>query len=153
MDPLEHASIPALAYLALSSEPRLGVLTALVVGATFPDLDALTKEHRSYLHSFIPFLPTLLLGLHLGGPVLPFALGWASHLFLDFFTGVIPFAYPLIRRGYGIEIFARGGTSGLRIEPKILTEYPDPRREYEISIGGSVALTLLTLVVTLLRLH
>ncbi|ASA78197.1 metal-dependent hydrolase [Thermococcus sp. 5-4] len=154
MDPLEHASIPALAYLALSSNPTAGLVLAIIIGAVFPDLDAFTREHRSYLHSLLLAVPITGLAYLAGNPyAILFSLGWLSHIFLDFFTGVIPFAYPLMRRGYGIEIFARGGTNGLRIEPKVLTRYPDPRREYEISIGGSVALALLTLAVMVLRLH
>jgi len=153
MDPIEHASIPALAYLALSNDPHLGAILALAAGAVFPDLDAFTKEHRSYLHSLIPALPFSLLAYHLGGLSLLFALGWLSHLFLDFFTGVIPFAYPLSKKGYGVEIHAKGGAGGLKIETKLLSRYPDPRRSYEISIGGSVALLLLTLGVLIIRMH
>jgi len=152
MDPIEHASIPALAYLALSGEPHLGAILALAAGAVFPDLDAFTREHRSYLHSLIFALPFSFLAYHLGGLPLFFALGWLSHLFLDFFTGVIPFAYPISRKGYGVEVHAKGGVDGLKIETKLLSRYPDPRRSYDISIGGSIALLILTLGVLLLRM-
>ncbi|WP_297499654.1 hypothetical protein [Thermococcus sp.] len=72
MDPLEHAPIPSLVYLALSPKPSLGFLMALVVGAVFPGLDVLTGEHCSYLHSLL-FLPALVLAVLLGGYHLAFA--------------------------------------------------------------------------------
>jgi len=152
MDPLEHASIPSLVYLALSGEPTLSGLTALVLGAVFPDIDALADEHRSYLHSLLPFLPVLLLGLHLGGPFLLFALGWASHLFLDFFTGVIPPVYPLSRRGWGLSIIITG-PSEFGIEIKLIERYPDKKHEYRLNVGGSFALAILTVLTAIIRLH
>lgn len=151
MDPLEHASIPLLAYLALSADPHWGCILALVLGAVFPDLDAFTKEHRSYLHSLLIALPLSFPALHSEYYAF-FFLGWMSHLFLDFFTGVIPFTYPLSRTGYGAEFHAKGGPGGLKIEGHFIKRYPDPRRAYEISIGGSLALSILTLVVLILRM-
>ncbi|WP_099209235.1 metal-dependent hydrolase [Thermococcus henrietii] len=152
MDPLEHASIPSLVYLALSGEPTLAGLTALALGAVFPDLDALAEEHRSYLHSLLPFLPVLLLGLHLGSPFLLFALGWGSHLFLDFFTGVVPPAYPLSRRGWGLSITVTG-PGNFRIRAEIIERYPDERHDYRLEIGGSFALALLAILTAIIRLH
>ncbi|WP_297536503.1 metal-dependent hydrolase [Thermococcus sp.] len=152
MDPLEHASIPGLIYLALSGEPTLTGLAALIIGAVFPDLDVLAEEHRSYLHSLLPFLPALLLGLHLGGPFLLFALGWGSHLFLDFFTGVVPVVYPLSRRGWGLSITV-AGPRDFRIEIKLIERYPERRHDYRLEIGGSAALALLTTLTAIIRLH
>ena len=154
MDPLEHASIPTLAYLALSENPSWGGLLTLVIGATFPDLDAFTREHRSYLHSLILALPAFELAYLWGNPyAMLFSLGWLSHLFLDFFTGVIPPVYPLSRKGWGIEITARGGPSGFGISIRTIEHYPDPRHDYEVNSGGSLALFLLTLTTVLIRLH
>ena len=152
MDPLEHASIPSLVYLALSNEPTLTGLTALVLGAVFPDLDALAEEHRSYLHSLLPFLPALLLSLHLGGPFLLFALGWGSHLFLDFFTGVLPVVYPLSRRGWGLSIIVTG-PKDFRIELRLIERYPNRKHDYRLEIGGSFALTLLAILTAIIRLN
>ncbi|GAB6136763.1 metal-dependent hydrolase [Thermococcus prieurii] len=152
MDPLEHASIPSLVYLSLSSEPTIAGLTALVLGAVFPDLDALAREHRSYLHSLLPFLPALLLGLNLGGPFLLFALGWGSHLFLDFFTGVVPVAYPLSRRGWGLSIIVIG-QGNFRIKVELIERYPDRKHDYRLEIGGSFALALLAILTAIIRLH
>jgi len=154
MDPFEHASIPTLAYLALSNEPTWGGALALIIGAVFPDLDAFTREHRSYLHSLLLALPAFALACLSGSPyALLFSLGWLSHLFLDFFTGVIPPVYPISRRGWGIEIRARGGPSGAGFEVHLVERYPDPRHDYEIEVGGSVALALLMLAALLIRLH
>ncbi|WP_457742375.1 metal-dependent hydrolase [Thermococcus sp.] len=152
MDPLEHASIPSLVYLALPGEPTLLGLMALVLGAIFPDLDALTNEHRSYLHSLLPFLPVFLLGLHLRGSFLLFALGWGSHLFLDFFTGVIPPVYPLSRRGWGLSIVVNG-PGNFRINVKLIERYPEKRHNYELEIGGSFALIFLTILTAIIRLR
>ena len=154
MDPLEHASIPVLLYMSLSREPALAGVLLLVIGATFPDLDAFTREHRSYFHSLLLAIPTFALAYLSGNPyAILFSLGWLSHLFLDFFTGVIPPAYPLERKGWGIEITARGGPSGFGISIKSIERYPDPRHDYELDVGGSVALLVLTLAALLLRLH
>ena len=152
MDPLEHASIPSLVYLAISEEPTIGGLLALIIGAVFPDLDALAREHRSYLHSLLAFLPVLLVGYILKGFPLLFALGWASHLFLDFFTGVIPPVYPLSRRGWGLSITVIG-PSDFRIELKLIERYPDKKHDYRLEIGGSFTLALLALLTAIIRLH
>ena len=151
MDPLEHASIPSLIYLALSGEPTLSGLLAIVLGSVFPDLDALAEEHRSYLHSLLPFLPALLLGLHFK-PLLLFALGWGSHLFLDFFTGVIPPLYPLSRRGWGLSIIVTGPRN-IGVELRLIERYPDKRRDYRLEIGGGFALVALTILTAIIRLH
>ncbi len=154
MDPLEHASIPVLLYLALSREPTLAGVLVLVIGATFPDLDAFTREHRSYFHSLLLAIPAFVVAYLWGNPyTLLFSLGWLSHLFLDFFTGVIPPVYPLARKGWGIEITARGGPSGFGISIRTIEHYPDPRHDYELDVGGSVTLLVLTLAALLLRLH
>ena len=154
MDPFEHASIPTLAYLALANEPTWGVALALIIGALFPDLDAFCREHRSYLHSLLFAVPAFLLTRLSGSPyALLFSLGWLSHIFLDFFTGVIPPVYPLSRRGWGISITARGGPSGAGFEVHLLERYPYPKHDYEIEVGGSVALALLTLAALVVRLH
>ncbi len=154
MDPLEHASIPALAYLALSTEPTWGGALVLILGAVFPDLDAFTREHRSYLHSLLFALPVAFLAYLSGNSyALLFSIGWLSHLFLDFFTGVIPPVYPLSRRGWGISITAHGGPSGAGFEVRLGERYPDPRHDYEIDAGGSVALGLVTLAALIIRLH
>jgi inner membrane protein len=151
MDPLEHASIPTLTYLALVRSPHPISALILMIGAVFPDLDALTKEHRSYLHSLLIFTPFMLLGWVTGGYPFLFVLGWATHLFLDFFTGVIPPVYPLSRRGWGLSVRLWGGMSGVHLEIGIIERYPEPRHDYEIKIGGSTALFMITLAVLLIR--
>ena len=153
MDPLEHASIPALLYLALFPAPELAGIVILVTGAVFPDLDVLSKEHRSYFHSLLSFLPIFLAGWHFGGHLYLFALGWFSHLFLDLFTGVLPFFYPISRKGYGVSVRAVLGFHAPRFSLEIVSAYPTPRRDYELDLGGGLALFLLTLLGLILRLH
>lgn len=152
MDPLEHASIPSLVYLAISGEPTIVGLTALALGAVFPDLDVLAKEHRSYLHSLLAFLPILLIGYMLGGPFLLFVLGWSSHLFLDFFTGVVPPVYPLSRKGWGLSIVITG-PKNFSVKIKLVESYPDKRHDYSLEIGGSTVLALLVILTAIIRLH
>jgi inner membrane protein len=151
MDPLEHASIPTLAYLALSHSPDPISALILMAGAVFPDLDALAKEHRSYLHSLLVFAPFMLLGWIAGGYPLLFALGWASHLFLDFFTGVIPPVYPLSRRGWGLSVKLWGGLSGVHFKIEVIERYPEPRREYQLEVGGGFALFITAIFVLIVR--
>jgi inner membrane protein len=149
MDPLEHVSIPSLIYLSLVPEPGLAHLLVLIAGATFPDIDALSKEHRSYLHSVLPILP--LLPFSGNGYITLFLLGWLTHLFLDFFTGPVPLLYPLSRLGLGVSIKVRTFKPYLTI--KVIRGYPEPKKPRELEVGGSFALALLTLLVLLVRLY
>ncbi|NJF25256.1 metal-dependent hydrolase [Thermococcus sp. Bubb.Bath] len=151
MNPFEHASIPTLAYLALAHSPNLISALILMIGAVFPDLDALAKEHRSYLHSLLVFAPFMLLGWIVGGYPLLFVLGWASHLFLDFFTGVIPPIYPLSRRGWGLSLRLWGGVSSVHFGVEVIERYPEPRREYRLDVGGGFAMFLIALFVLIAR--
>ncbi|WP_324736080.1 metal-dependent hydrolase [Thermococcus sp. SY098] len=57
MDPLKHASIPLLAFLAISKSPSLASVAVLVFGAIFPDFDVLFEEHRGYFHSLLFIIP------------------------------------------------------------------------------------------------
>jgi inner membrane protein len=154
MDPLEHASIPTLAYLSTAGNPTLAGVLALMLGGVFPDLDAFCREHRSYLHSLLLALSVLGLAYLSGNAyAILFSLGWLSHLFLDFFTGVIPPVYPVSRRGWGVSIILKGGPGGFGVKLRLIERYPDERHDYEIESGGSVALLLIAFGAILLRLH
>lgn len=98
-------------------------------------------------------MPAFLTGWYFGGYPYLFVLGWLSHLFLDLFTGVLPFFYPISRKGYGISVRAVLGLHVPKLSIGILSAYPTPRRDYELNLGGSLALLLLTLLVIILRLH
>ncbi len=139
---------------ALPREPPLAAVLALSISPSFPHLPASTRDPRSYFHSLLLAIPAFVVACLWGNPyTLLFSLGWLSHLFLDFFTGVIPPVYPLARKGWGIEITARGGPSGFGISIRTIEHYPDPRHDYELDVGGSVTLLVLTLAALLLRLH
>ncbi|CAB49084.1 metal-dependent hydrolase [Pyrococcus abyssi] len=152
-------------FLSLSSNPEISPLILLVIGSIFPDLDVFTffsfeslalhggedirKEHRSYLHSLLFLAPLVLVSLAFKS-LFMFTIGAASHLFLDFFSGVIPFFYPLKRKGYGVKIILSIGT-GFSIKAKIILRYPDPKIERKIEISKSIYLLLLTLILFLAK--
>ncbi len=153
MDPLKHASIPALTYLAVSRNPGTLALVTLIAGAVSPDLDALTKEHRSYLHG-LPFaLPVTLLTLTTGNTYSQmFAIGLWFHILLDLFTGVIPFLYPFRKIGYGVKVRLRAGPGGFGLSVRLIKAYPSPRRDYDIDLGGGLVMLAVTVTVAALRL-
>ena len=88
----------------------------------------------------------------LGGPFLLFALGWSSHLLLDFFTGVVSPTYLLSRRGWGLSITV-AGPRDFGASVKLIERYLDKRLDYRLEIGGSLALALLAVLTAILRLH
>ncbi|NPA47950.1 MAG: metal-dependent hydrolase [Thermococci archaeon] len=153
MDPLKHASIPALAYLAVSKDPCLLALAVLVAGAVIPDLDALTREHRSYLHG-LPFaVPVILPALLTGNTyVWLFAIGVWFHILLDFFTGVIPFLYPFRKTGYGLSVRMRAGPGGFGLSVRVIRADPSPRRDYDVDLGGGLVMLIVATAVAALRL-
>ncbi len=153
MDPLKHASIPALAYMAISGSTDITAIVALVAGAVMPDLDALGREHRSYLHSLVFVIPLTLAALASRNTyAILFTAGVWFHLFLDAFTGVIPFIYPFRRIGYGIKVRIKVGSSGLGVEIKLVKAYPTPRREYNVDVGGGMVILIIAVAVLIVKL-
>ncbi|NJE07812.1 metal-dependent hydrolase [Thermococcus sp. M39] len=158
MDPLKHASIPLLAFLALSKNPGLISITILVFGAIFPDFDIFFGEHRGYFHSLLFLIPLFAASLYVRNIYLwMFAFGVAVHLVLDFFSGVIPFLYPLRKKGFGLKvsgiiIFER--LPKIDIKYEILVGYPTKSRGSYVGFSNeSLAIALVALIVLLIRLN
>jgi len=105
---LLHFSIP----FALSA-PILGLRRALLVGivATLPDLDVLMYLHRSFTHSAIflltSIIPFVFASLRLGRgfrTVLACSLSLLSHPLLDLFHSPTPILFPLTNYSYHLSL-------------------------------------------------
>jgi hypothetical protein len=108
MDLLTHIFLPLIALYSVGEFRKNYLL--LSVFAILPDFDVLLGVHRGLFHSLIFLLPlaVFLMLLEYGliakikySLVAIFFL--FSHLFLDFLAGGVPFFYPVIDTGVGIE--------------------------------------------------
>ncbi|AHF79956.1 metal-dependent hydrolase [Thermococcus paralvinellae] len=158
MDVLKHASIPLLAFLALSKNPSLISIIILVFGSIFPDFDVFFKEHRSYFHSLLLLAPLFTVSLYVQNIYLRlFVFGIGIHLFLDFFSGVIPFLYPLRKKGFGLKVLgvvAFESLPRISVKYEILVGYPSKSRGSYVGFSNdSLAITLIALIVLLIRLN
>jgi membrane-bound metal-dependent hydrolase YbcI (DUF457 family) len=108
MDILTHISLPLIALLSVGEFKKKYLL--LSVFAIFPDFDVFLGVHRGLFHSLIFLLPlaVFLMLLEYGlfskikySLVAIFFL--FSHMFLDFLAGGVPFLYPIVNTGVGIE--------------------------------------------------
>lgn len=157
MDPLKHASIPLLAFLAISKSLSLASVVILVFGAIFPDFDVFFEEHRGYFHSILFLIPLFAVSLYVQNIYLwLFVFGVGMHLFLDFFSGVLPFLYPVKKKGFGIKvsgIVIFESLPKMNIKYEILIGYPTKSRGSYVGLSNeSLAIALITLIVLLLRL-
>ncbi|GAB6103039.1 hypothetical protein JCM16138_22620 [Thermococcus atlanticus] len=157
MDVLKHISIPMLAFLAITRELSLFLLAVFTFGAIFPDFDVFFDEHRSYFHSLIFLTPLSLLSLWTHSMYLwLFTAGAAFHIFLDFFSGVIPFLYPIKKRGLGIKIMGLvvfESLPRLKIRYRLILGYPERSRGSHTALSNeSVAMLIVALAALLLRL-
>ncbi|WP_457753206.1 metal-dependent hydrolase [Thermococcus sp.] len=157
MDPLKHASVPLLAFLAISKSPSLASVAVLVFGAIFPDFDVLFEEHRGYFHSILFLIPLFAVSLYVQNIYLwLFVFGVGMHFFLDFFSGVIPFLYPVRKKGFevkvsGIVIFE--SSPRINIKYEILVGYPTKSRGSYVGLSNeSLAMALVALIALLFRL-
>jgi hypothetical protein len=72
--------------------------------AIFPDLDVFLGIHRGLLHSLLIIIPLIFFSfIFLRGYFKLAAFFLCSHLFLDFLAGGVPFLYPFIETGVGVE--------------------------------------------------
>ncbi|MGB7531456.1 MAG: metal-dependent hydrolase [Halobacteriota archaeon] len=108
MDILTHIFLPLIALYSVGEFKKKYLL--LSVFAILPDFDVFLGVHRGLFHSLIFLLPlaVLLMLLEYGllskikySLVAIFFL--SSHLFLDALAGGVPFFYPVIDTGVGIE--------------------------------------------------
>jgi hypothetical protein len=109
MDILTHIFLPLIALYSIGEFRKSYFLLSMF--AIFPDFDVFLGVHRGLFHSLIFLVPlaVFLMLLEYGliakikySLVAIFFL--FSHLFLDFLAGGVPFFYPVIDTGVGVEI-------------------------------------------------
>ncbi|ALM75044.1 metal-dependent hydrolase [Thermococcus barophilus] len=157
MDPLKHASIPLLAFLAVSKSPSLVSVAVLLFGAVFPDFDVLFEEHRGYFHSLLFIMPIFTLSFYIQNHYLwLFVFGLGMHFFLDFLSGVMPFLYPLRKKGFGIKVsgvIVFESLPKINVKYEILVGYPARSRGSYVGFSNeSLAIALVALIALLFRL-
>ena len=110
MDILTHIFLPLIAIYSLRREKFSKIYLLMTIFAVLPDFDVFLGIHRSYLHSLLFLIPLAVFVLVIErvfrskieyAGVAAFFL--FSHIFLDFFAGGVPFLYPIIKTGVGVE--------------------------------------------------
>ena len=100
VEPLLHLAIPLALFRISGLDRRTAILGGLV--ALMPDLDVLLMVHRSMTHSAfllaLVAVPAYLAAQRFGRErlVAVLAAAWASHIFLDLFTGYTPILWPIL---------------------------------------------------------
>ncbi|WP_324736079.1 hypothetical protein VFC49_02740 [Thermococcus sp. SY098] len=78
------------------------------------------------------------------------------HFFLDFFSGVIPFLYPLRKKGLGIKVsgvIVFESLPKINVKYEILVGYPARSRGSYVGFSNeSLAIALVALIALLFRL-
>jgi len=108
MDLLTHIFLPLIAIYSLRRFNKIYFVISLF--AILPDFDVFLGIHRGLLHSLVFLIPLALLILTLER-LLRSEVRYAyiaifflfSHIFLDFFAGGVPFLYPIVETGIGVE--------------------------------------------------
>jgi len=158
MDVLTHVFLPLTLVYAVKRDfdEKLFPLALLAV---LPDFDVFTGIHRGLFHSlvFLAPLSALIIGVEYAvskrlrySPIALFFL--YSHLALDFLAGGVPFLYPFVELGVGVEfpfvIKFGGSVSIVDVVPKLVYCYPQPvHGEVNAFSGFGVASALLFVVV------
>jgi len=115
MDLLTHIFLPLIALYSVKKKIKLSILPLAFFGI-FPDFDVFIGIHRSLFHSLLFLIPLLVIlysieknsrneGEYSG--IIAFFL--LSHIFLDFLSGGVPFLYPAVETGIGLEFPAKVG--------------------------------------------
>ena len=111
MDILTHLFIPLIAvYVIGVNKVKPPYLFLLSFFAILPDFDVFIGVHRGLFHSLIFLIPlsaSILLLEYLVKNRIRYSLlavfFMFSHIFLDFLSGGVPFLYPFINTGLGVE--------------------------------------------------
>jgi membrane-bound metal-dependent hydrolase YbcI (DUF457 family) len=111
MDILTHLFIPLIGvYVAGMDGVKSPYLFLLSFFAILPDFDVFLGVHRGLFHSLIFLIPlsaSILLAEYLMKNRIKYSVLTVfflfSHIFLDFLSGGVPFLYPLIDTGLGVE--------------------------------------------------
>ncbi len=134
MDILTHIFLPLTIVYILKKDFKVKYFP-LVLFTIIPDFDVLIGIHRGLFHSIIFLIPLSLLILaieYIFKRRLKYSLiaifFLYSHLILDFIAGGVPFLYPIINQGVGIEfpfiISFRESISIVDIMPRFIYYYP-----------------------------
>jgi len=158
MDVLTHVFLP-LTLIYVVRRDFNEKLFPLALLAVLPDFDVFTGIHRGLFHSlvFLAPLSALIIGVEYAvskrlrySPIALFFL--YSHLALDFLAGGVPFLYPFVELGVGVEfpfvIKFGGSVSIVDVVPKLVYCYPQPvHGEVNAFSGFGVASALLFVAV------
>jgi hypothetical protein len=136
MDALTHVFLP-LTLIYVVRRDFNEKLFPLALFAVLPDFDVFTGIHRGLFHSlvFLAPLSALIIGAEYAvskrlrySPIALFFL--YSHLALDFLAEGVPFLYPFVELGVGVEfpfvIKFGGSVSIVDVMPKLVYCYPQP---------------------------
>lgn len=158
MDILTHIFLP-LTFIYLLKRDFRAWHIGLALLAILPDFDVLTGIHRGLFHSIL-FLGPLTAGIlaleyKLRGRLKHSLIAVAflfSHILLDFISGGVPFLYPLVNVGVGLEfpLILRFGESVslVDISPKIV--YNTPQQVYgEVNAFSEYGVASATLFITI----
>ncbi len=156
MDLLTHLFLPLIFLLAagFSKDLRMLLLSPLAI---LPDLDVFLGIHRGLLHSLLIIIPLIIFSFILARKYYKYAAFFlCSHLFLDFLAGGVPFLYPLVNTGVGIEFplvvkFASAPTI-VEYLPRLVFSSPSPvhGQSYELFSSFGIASMFLFLAVYLI---
>ncbi len=134
MDILTHVFLPLTLVYVLKENFRIQHFP-LALLAVLPDFDVFTGVHRGIFHSVL-FLAPLAVGMLAFEYVLKKRLKISvvavfflfSHIFLDFIAGGVPFLYPLVNMGVGIDfpfiLWFGGNVSVVDVSPNIVYNVP-----------------------------
>ncbi|MCP8321917.1 MAG: metal-dependent hydrolase, partial [archaeon] len=104
---LIHFALPFASLSMIGVRPKIAFVASIF--AIMPDLDVLLNVHKSITHSFIllflvSFIAYSLLKKSYGELILICFIGFASHLFLDLFSGYTPILWPLYDKSIRISL-------------------------------------------------
>jgi len=132
MEPLLHLAIPASLMLLRGGRLRWVFLAGL--GGTLPDFDVFFMVHRSVSHSLSIAVIPLISGVMLRRRAYAYAalsaiaLGWISHVMLDFISGLTPVIWPLSNYYYGLVFdleFRMSSSPIITLDAQLLEEVYD----------------------------
>jgi len=136
MDILTHIFLPLTLVYVLRRDFKAKHFP-LALFAILPDFDVLTGIHRGLFHSIIflaPLSALMLVAEYTFKRRLKYSLIAVfflySHILLDFLAGGVPFLYPIVNQGVGVEFpfIIRFGESIsiVDVTPRLVYNYPQP---------------------------
>jgi hypothetical protein len=153
---LLHFAVPLAAFTALGIKPKRAFLLSLFT--LLPDLDILINVHRFCSHSLILLLaiviPLILIAVKFNRqkPLSLILFAYASHLFLDLFTGYTPILWPLYSQDLWItfNLFAHLSSTPtytlqatLQTQPTTFTRFASLDTPLFTNIGIAISILLI----------